>query len=189
MSYTVEPADLSAARFAALVARHVAHCDGTAAPENCHRLEVQDLDAPDITVWQARDTTAQHGRSGDDLGEGSGDDLGGLLGMIALRPFSPHEGEIKSMHTVAEARGKGVARALLDALEEHAAATKLTALYLETGTHPAFDAARRFYAARGYAPCAPFAAYTASDENVFMSKNLTRETLTRKNLTHEGGAS
>jgi len=41
-----------------------------------------------------------------------------VLGVAAIKELDPVHVELKSMHTAAEARGRGVARALLDKLFE-----------------------------------------------------------------------
>ncbi len=139
--------------FEQLVAVHTSFCDGTAPPESCHRLPVSALFADDITVWIALD----------------GEEM---IGMGALKRFSNFDGEIKSMHTSAAARGKGVAKALLVAIETQARAHGLGQLWLETGVHPNFAAARALYAARGFAECAPFGDYKYDPHSIFMTKPL-----------------
>lgn len=43
---------------------------------------------------------------------------------------------------------------------------------LETGSMDFFAPARRLYAAAGFAPCAPFGAYRADPNSVFMTRTL-----------------
>ncbi|MCZ4353172.1 GNAT family N-acetyltransferase [Roseovarius aestuarii] len=80
-------------------------------------------------------------------------------------------GEIKSMFTNADARGKGVASALLRALEDHARETGLTLLRLETADSLA--AAVRLYERNGFARCDRFGDYEVNDVSVYMQKVLT----------------
>ncbi|WP_316013278.1 GNAT family N-acetyltransferase [Roseobacter sp. HKCCA0434] len=139
--------------FAALVDRHVAFCDGTAPAESCHRLPVEALFGPDLTVWVAEDE-------------------GALMGMGGLKALPSGGGEIKSMHTVAEARGKGFARALLGAILAEAERRGYGALWLETGSHADFAAARGLYAAHGFTETGPFGDYVTDPHSVFMIKDM-----------------
>lgn len=74
-------------------------------------------------------------------------------GCGALRPLAPGVGEVKRMYTTPWARGRGVAGAVLAALEEHAQARGCTTLRLETGDRQV--AANRVYERAGYRriPC------------------------------------
>ncbi len=95
-----------------------------------------------------------------------------LLGVGALTLIGPQHGELKSMHTAAEARGRGVARAILQALMDHARDHGVTRLSLETGTADLFAPARALYAAHGFATCPPFGNYTVDPLSVFMTRTL-----------------
>ena len=120
-----------------------------------HALDVDALATPDITFCSARD---------------AGDDF--LLGVGAIRAFGDGRGEIKSMHTAAAARGRGVGRAMVDHLLGVAREAEMTWVGLETGTYPAFEAARRLYAAMGFTECPPFADYTDNPYSVCMELAL-----------------
>lgn len=141
--------------FEALVDTHVTFCDGTAPAESCHRLPVSALFAPDITVWGAFD----------------GDTL---LAMGAMKELSPTDGEIKSMHTYKTARGMGTGRMILNAILAEARARGYGALWLETGVHPDFTAARAMYAANGFTETEPFGSYKLDPHSVFMTLDLSR---------------
>jgi len=78
--------------------------------------------------------------------------------------------EVKSMFTSNEARGKGVAAAILRALEDHAQSIGLSALKLETAE--ALDAAIRLYERNGFIRCGLFGDYSPNDTSVFMEKQL-----------------
>lgn len=97
---------------------------------------------------------------------------GVLLGLGALARIGPWDGELKSMHTAAEARGKGVARRLLRALMDEAKAQGMTRLNLETGTAPTFEAARGLYASEGFEECPPFGDYVLDPLSVFMCRQI-----------------
>ena len=60
------------------------------------------------------------------------------------------------MHTVEEARGRGVGRALVDHLIGVARERGYRRVSLETGRRPAFAPARRLYASAGFEPCEAF---------------------------------
>lgn len=79
-------------------------------------------------------------------------------------------GEIKSMFTSDAARGKGVAAALLRALEDHARGEGLPVLQLETAESLA--AAVRLYERNGFTRCGRFGDYAANEVSVYMEKPL-----------------
>lgn len=134
-----------------LMRDHLKDMFATSPPESVHALKVEDLKAPDITFWSARD------------GETT-------LGCIALRSLGDNAGEIKSMRTVAAARGRGIGAALLTELMAEAARRGYTMLYLETGSQDFFDPARRLYARFGFEVCGPFAHYVLDPNSVFMCR-------------------
>ncbi|CUH75313.1 GNAT family N-acetyltransferase [Tropicibacter naphthalenivorans] len=151
MQINILPAPTPA--FEALVDTHTTFCDGTAPAESCHRLPVSRLFTPDITVW-----VVQEGET--------------AIGMGALKQLSEDDGEIKSMHTRASARGQGIAKAMLGTIIAAAKAKGLKTLWLETGVHPDFAAARALYKAHGFTECAPFGDYVLDPHSVFMTKAL-----------------
>ena len=73
------------------------------------------------------------------------------------------------MHTVQEARGRGVGRTMLNHLITVAQDRGYHRVSLETGTMPAFAPARSLYASAGFEPCGPFADYQPSPSNTFMT--------------------
>jgi putative acetyltransferase len=79
-------------------------------------------------------------------------------------------GEVKSMFTGTAARGRGVAAAILRALEDHAREAGLPLLRLETGE--ALDAAIRLYERNGFSRCARFGDYEENCVSVYMEKAL-----------------
>ncbi len=76
------------------------------------------------------------------LGCGSGEQLQGVIGLEVHAPY----GLLRSLAVSEQARNQGCGQALVDALEAHACAQGLTALYLLTTT------AEAFFARRGYEP-------------------------------------
>lgn len=119
-------------------------------PEDNHYLSVDALCVPGVSFFVAED----------------GDEV---LGTIALAEKDGY-GEVKSMFVAPEARGRGVARALLSHLESVARARGLPLLRLETGN--LLEAAIALYTAQGYAVCGPFGAYEINGTSVFMEKRL-----------------
>ena len=97
---------------------------------------------------------------------------GVVLAIGGLRPVEPGHLEIKTMHTVAAARGRGLGRVVLEALVAEAADRGAHRLSLETGTHEAFEPARTLYASLGFEPCPPFGDYPASEHSVCMTRRL-----------------
>lgn len=94
------------------------------------------------------------------------------VAMGALKALSGPHGEVKSMHVVAEHRGRGYADALLKRLLTEARAAGMQRVSLETGSQPVFAAARAFYARHGFAFCDPFEGYGPDPNSVFMAKDL-----------------
>lgn len=119
-------------------------------PEENYFLDFEALCAPEIRFFAAREGQAVLG-----------------TGALALKPGY---GEIKSMFTAPEARGRGVASALLRALEDEARALGLPLLKLETGT--GLDAAHRLYEGAGFTRCAIFGEYRPSKASIYMEKPL-----------------
>lgn len=142
--------------FEELVDTHVAFCDGTAPAESCHRLPLSALFVPEITVWGVFDGDA-------------------LVAMGAMKELSATDGEIKSMHTLRAARGKGVGRLILETIVEEARQRGYRALWLETGVHDDFAPARSFYKAGGFSETGPFGSYVPDPHSVFMTLALSEQ--------------
>lgn len=82
---------------------------------------------------------------------------GGDVACGGLRLLKDGVGEVKRMYTSPSARGRGVARALLRALVEHARAVGLDEVWLETGTMQ--PEAIALYESEGFSPIAPYGYY------------------------------
>jgi putative acetyltransferase len=78
--------------------------------------------------------------------------------------------EMKRVFVVEAARGRGIGRAILAAIEAAAAAEGVTQMYLETGVKS--DEAIRLYGRLGYEERGPFADYRPDPLSVFMVKAL-----------------
>ncbi len=91
---------------------------------------------------------------------------------VACGGFAPCDGyaELKRMFTRPEARGRGLAAAVIAALEAEARAHGFRLMRLETGE--ASPEALALYARLGYIRRGPFAAYRENGSSVFMEKPL-----------------
>ena len=83
-------------------------------------------------------------------------DGGALAGTIALRPLDGRDAacEIKRLYVKPKHRRRGLAEALLDALENYARERGFRTAYLDT--RPDMEAALAFYLRRGYERCEPY---------------------------------
>jgi len=95
---------------------------------------------------------------------------GEALGSIAYRLIAPGHAEMKRLFVLREARGMGLGRRLLDALEDAARARGIDRISLETGVKQ--GEAIGLYRASGYQDCPPFAAYQHDPLSLFMTKRL-----------------
>lgn len=151
--------DLRAPEIAALLEAHLKLMRETSPPESVHALDLDGLRAPEVTFWTVWDGAT-------------------LLGCGALKQLDPAQGEIKSMHTAAAARGRGVARAMLAHILAEARARGYRRLSLETGSMAAFAPARALYARFGFRDCPPFGDYLLDPNSVFMTLELQPEAIT-----------
>lgn len=71
--------------------------------------------------------------------------------------YADGDAEIKRMYVVPEARGRGLSRLVLAALEDDARAAGRTRMVLETGVR--LPEAISLYVSSGYQPCAKFGPY------------------------------
>ncbi|MDM7255361.1 MAG: GNAT family N-acetyltransferase, partial [Paracoccus sp. (in: a-proteobacteria)] len=115
---------------ALLFERHTADMHSDTPPESIHMMDAGQLDAPGIQFFVMRDS-------------------GRPVAMGAIKRIDRTHAEIKSMHVLAEERGRGLSRAMLDHLVDEAKAAGFTRLSLETGVQPSFVAARALYARNG----------------------------------------
>lgn len=95
---------------------------------------------------------------------------GDAVGCGALRMLGGAEGELKRVFVSADMRGRGVADALMRALEDGARRAGIGRLLLETG--PRSDAALALYRRLGYRVRGPFGTYPDHPDSVFMEKEL-----------------
>jgi putative acetyltransferase len=138
---------------ALLFERHTADMHADTPPDSIHMMDRGALAAPGIRFFVLRE----------------GDQP---LAMGAYKRIDAGHAEIKSMHVLTEARGRGLSKAMLDHLVAAARADGLTRLSLETGVQPTFVAARGLYERAGFADCPPFEGYGPDPNSVFMTKVL-----------------
>ena len=136
-----------------LFQRHTADMQADTPPESIHMLPASGLAHPAIAFFVARAD-------------------GIPVAMGALKDLGGGHGELKSMHVLAEHRGRGLSRMMLNHLVDHALANGLTRLSLETGVQPTFVAARGLYTRAGFSECPPFADYRPDPNSVFMTRAL-----------------
>lgn len=153
MSIEVRIDDLSSAEVQGLVAEHLEGMRDNSPSDSVFALAIEGLKTPGITFWSAWHDSV-------------------LCGCGALKELDPLSGEIKSMRTRQAFLRQGVGQAVLERIIETAFSRNYRALYLETGTGPAFDAAHRLYLRNGFSWSGPFGDYVATDFNVFMCKTL-----------------
>jgi len=84
--------------------------------------------------------------------------------------YADGDAELKRMYVTPEARGLGLARRILAALEDDARTAGRARMVLETGTKQ--PEAIALYASSGYAPCAKFGHYRFSDLSRCFAKAL-----------------
>ncbi|MCR8726072.1 GNAT family N-acetyltransferase [Frigidibacter sp. ROC022] len=146
------------ADLALLHRRHTDEMHADTPPESIHMLPASALAAPGISFFVARD------------GEGT------PVAMGALKRLDVVHAEIKSMHVLAEHRGKGLARLMLMRLIDEARAAGFTRVSLETGSQESFKPARALYLRSGFTECGPFASYTHDPNSVYMTCTLAMTT-------------
>lgn len=136
-----------------LFERHTADMHADTPPESIHMMDKAALAAPGVRFFVLRD--------------------GGVpLAMGAYKRIDATHAEIKSMHVLTEARGRGLSKAMLDHLVTEARADGIARLSLETGVQPTFVAARALYGRAGFLDCPPFEGYGPDPNSVFMTKVL-----------------
>ncbi len=133
--------------------RHLEFAHEVTPAGHVHALDVDRLVDPAVTFFSARAD-------------------GMILGVGALRRLDPTHAELKSMHTTAEARGRGVARAILARLLDEATERGFERVSLETGTADEFLPARTLYASVGFEHCPAFGGYTDNPHSVCMTMTL-----------------
>jgi putative acetyltransferase len=120
-------------------------------PEANHILSVEELLAPEVSFFVAR--------------QGSR-----IVGTGAVRRLARY-GEVKRMFVDPALRGQGIGQRLLDALEASLRADGVTLALLETGRDQ--REAVRLYERCGYTRRAAFGGYADNGLSLFMGKSLS----------------
>lgn len=136
-----------------LIATHKEFCVAHTPPGSGHAVTTATRDVDQIRYWLA-------------LSEGD------ALGCIGLQAIDRKHAEIKTLHVLAQSRGKGAGAALIQALVAFAQARNFERLSLETGKSDGFAASRRLYAREGFEACEPFGAYANDPFSYCMTKAL-----------------
>lgn len=95
------------------------------------------------------------------------------VGCGGFKPLDSQVAEVKRMYVDPEARGTGVGRLVLDALEQEARRSGYRALWLET--HKRLEPAIRLYRSAGYSTIPNFGPYVGVEDSVCFEKVLPAE--------------
>ena len=150
----IVPGDFDDARVQALLRLHYEENHAVTPVGSAHVLDLSAMRVPEITFVTAFENEA-------------------LLGMGALKRLDATHGEVKSMRTIAAAKRRGVASAILLHLIGRARADGLTRLSLETGSFEYFRPARELYLRHGFVECPPFEGYRPDPNSAFFTRDLT----------------
>lgn len=145
--------DLEGPEIAQLLCAHLENAADHSPPDSIHALDLNALKQTEITFWSIWDK-------------------GHLLGCGALKELTSTHGEIKSMHTSQNHRGRGIASKLLQHIISVAKKRGYENLSLETGTMAGFAPARAIYKKHGFGECPPFANYFIDPNSVCMTLAL-----------------
>ncbi|WP_047982298.1 GNAT family N-acetyltransferase [Ornithinibacillus contaminans] len=145
--------DLTGEAIKQLIVEHLKEMGQNSPAESIHALDLTKLKAAEITFWSAWEEDE-------------------LVGCGALKELDATHGEIKSMRTSPNFRGRGVAKLMLQHIIAEATKRGYLRLSLETGTMAAFEPARNLYKRFGFNECEPFAEYIVDPNSVFMTKEL-----------------
>lgn len=134
-----------------IVEAHFAHGETAGPAESNHTMDAEALAGPGVRFWAIFDGQQP-------------------LGCGALKALPDGTAEVKSVHILAQARGRGLARVLMVHLAEQAGAEGCEALVLETGASHLreYDAARKLYESLGYSYCGPIFGYVDDPNSAFM---------------------
>ncbi len=138
---------------ALIMARHRADMHADTPPESIHMMDASELAHDSVQFFVLRVA-------------------GAATAMGAIKQIEAQHAEIKSMHVLIEARGKGYARVMLDHLIDAARASGFNRLSLETGTQAMFTPALRLYQQAGFTECAPFADYSLDPNSIYLTLRL-----------------
>lgn len=147
----ISPANLDRADLLALLAFHLREAQDHVCTS---AYDAQRLQEKDVYFFEARDES------------------GALMGCAGIKTLSPTHAEVKSVRTHPDHLRKGVSRALMEHVTRFAREQGIIQLSLETHPTAPYAAALGLYAALGYSYCAPFGAYTDTEQSVYMTKMI-----------------
>jgi len=150
MPLSIAPDSPAAPDAKALLQASHAYLQSLYAPEDNHFLSIDELCAPGILFLVAR--------------------LDGRAVGTAALALRDGYGEVKSMYVDPQARGQGVAAALIGRLVAEGRSRALPALKLETG--PLNTEAIALYTRLGFTPCTRFGDYRDSPASLFLQRPL-----------------
>jgi putative acetyltransferase len=145
-------------RVVALLRTHVDLCRAVTPPGSSHALDLDGLRQRHVHFLSAWVGDTPVGT--------------GAWKALPPGPDGGAAGEIKSMFTAPDARGAGVARAVLAALVASARVAGIARLYLETGSFDYFAPARALYLADGFVECGPFPPYRPDPNSSFFTRAI-----------------
>ena len=148
--------DLTDPRVIDLLRYHLIKSLEHSAPGSSHALDLNGLQAVDVTFWTAWDGET-------------------LVGTGGLKQLSEDHGEVKSMHTDQAVREKGVGSAMLQHIISVARSRGMSRLSLETGAEVYFQPAISLYHKHGFVDCPPFGDYVPDPNSVFMTLDLCKQ--------------
>ncbi len=151
--FEINPENPAGPEASALIRRHLSQMAAQSPEESCHALDTSGLEGPEVQFFLLRRD-------------------GNPVAMGALKLLDGGARELKSMHTVSEARGSGAGRAMLAFLLKLSRKEGATGIFLETGSTDDFLPSRRLYESFGFKQCSAFADYTKDPWSVFMHLDL-----------------
>lgn len=153
MSLSIDEESPLGADLGLLFDRHMQAMHADTPPESIHMMDRGALAAPGIRFFVLRD-------------------VGMPVAMGAFKRLAGDHAELKSMHVLAEVRGRGLARVMLDHLMAEARAEGIRRLSLETGAQASFAPARQLYERAGFGYVDPFEGYGPDPNSAFMSREI-----------------
>ncbi|WP_299663052.1 GNAT family N-acetyltransferase [uncultured Ruegeria sp.] len=147
----IREADPGADDLRPIIQAHLTHSlDATPQTSN-HTMDVASLREPGMRFWAIYESDT-------------------ALGCGALKALPDGTAEVKSVHVLSKARGRGLARVMMNHLADLAQSEGISALVLETGAShlTEYDAARSLYESLGYSYCAPIYGYAPDPNSAFM---------------------
>jgi len=147
--------DLRGPEIKAMLEAHLDLMRAITPPGSVHALDLDGLRAPEVTFWTLWED-------------------GELLCCGALKELSSTHGEIKSMHTAAHARSRGLGRRMVEHILKEARSRSYKRVSLETGGFEAFVPARSLYADFGFEMTEPFGDYELDPNSAYMTLELAQ---------------